>query len=195
MEKAVRGVMMTPKNLAASRSFRLKRRVRRSAGGRGSGPANRTIGGPSTECLKSAWNVRRLSVCSHLRQETPISAFALPDDVLEAIHQPGTSDLSATGVAELFGLQLQDLASMAAVHRNTVRTHPNTPRLQAVLRDLMRVLSAASVMQPDRDRALFLIKNAPIPAFRHKTILQLVAEGRTDDAVDYLESVSSGFVG
>jgi hypothetical protein len=34
---------------------------------------------------------------------------------------------------------------------------------------------------------------APLPAFRHKTILQLVAEGRTDDAVDYLESVSAGF--
>ena len=123
-----------------------------------------------------------------------MSTFALPD-VLEAVHQPGTSDLSATGIAELFGLQLQDLAALAAVHRNTIRTHPNTPRLQAVLRNLMRVLSAASVVQPDRDRALFLIKNAPIPAFRHKTILQLVAEGRTDDAVDYLESVSAGFAG
>lgn len=123
-----------------------------------------------------------------------MSALAL-SDVLEAVHQPGTSDLSATGVAELFGLQLQDLATLASVHRNTVRTHPNTPRLQAVLRDLMRVLSATSVVQPDRDHALFLIKNAPIPAFRHKTILQLVAEGRTDDAVDYLDSVSAGFVG
>lgn len=121
-------------------------------------------------------------------------ALALPD-VLEAVHQPGTSDLSAASVAELFGLQLQDLAAIAAVHRNTIRTHPNTPKLQAALRDLMRVLSAATVVQPDRDRALFLIKNAPIPAFRHKTALQLVAEGRTDDAVDYLESVSSGFVG
>lgn len=123
-----------------------------------------------------------------------MSTFAL-SDVLEAVHQPGTSDFSAAGVAELFGLQLQDLAALAAVHRNTIRTHPNTPKLQAVLRNLIRVLSAASVVQPDRNRALFLIKNAPIPAFRHKTILQLVAEGRTEDAVDYLESVGSGFVG
>ncbi|MGO4408404.1 hypothetical protein AB4Z10_29680 [Bosea sp. RAF48] len=123
-----------------------------------------------------------------------MSALALPD-VLESVHQPGTSDLSAPGVAGLFGLQLQDLAAIAAVHRNTIRTHPNTPKLQAVLRDLMRVLSAASTVQPNQDRALFLIKNAPIPAFRHKTILQLVAEGRTNDAIDYLESVSSGYVG
>lgn len=121
-------------------------------------------------------------------------ALALPD-VLESVHQPGTSDLSAPGVADLFGLQLQDLAAIASVHRNTMRTHPNTPKLQAALRDLMRVLSAASAVQPNQDRALFLIKNAPIPTFRHKTILQLVTEGRTDDAIDYLESVSSGFVG
>lgn len=121
-----------------------------------------------------------------------MSTFALPD-VLEAVHQPGTSDFSAAGVAELFGLQ--DLAALAAVHRNTIRTHPNTPKLQAVLRNLMRVLSAASAVQPDRNRALFLMKNAPIPAFRHETILQLVAESRTEDAVDYLESVSSGFAG
>ena len=91
-----------------------------------------------------------------------------------------------------------DSAWVTQQARNTLMwcaEHPNTPKLQAVLRNLMRVLSAASVVQPDRNRALFLIKNAPIPAFRHKTILQLVAEGRTEDAVDYLESVSSGFVG
>lgn len=123
-----------------------------------------------------------------------MSALALPD-VLETVHQPGTSDLSAVGVADLFGLQLQDLAAIASVHRNTVRTHPNSPKLQAALRDLMRILSAASAVQPDTDRALFLIKNAPIPAFRHKTILQLVTEGRTEDAIDYLESVRSGYVG
>ena len=59
----------------------------------------------------------------------------------------------------------------------------------------MRVLSAATAMQPDPQRAIFLIKNEPIPAFRHKTLLQLVQDGRAEDAIDYLESVSAGFVG
>lgn len=123
-----------------------------------------------------------------------MSAVAMTD-VLEAVHEAGTSNLSATAVANIFGIQLQDLATIAGVHRNTLRTHPNSPKLQAALRDLMRVLSAASSVQPDTSRAFFLIKNVPIPAFRHKTILQLVTEGRTDDAIDYLESVSSGFTG
>lgn len=116
-------------------------------------------------------------------------------DVLEAVREPGTSRLSATSIADALGLPHQDLAALAGVHRNTLRTHPESPRLQAALRDLMRVLSAAAAVQPDTARAFFMVKNEPICAFRHKTLLQLVQEGRTDDAIDYLESISAGFSG
>ncbi len=116
-------------------------------------------------------------------------------DVLESTREQGTSRFSASGVADILGLQQQDLAELARVHRNTLRTHPESPRVQAALRDLMRVLSAAAAVQPDTQRAIFLVKNEPIPAFRHKTLLQLVQEGRTEDAIGYLESISTGFVG
>jgi len=120
------------------------------------------------------------------------TAFA---DVLASAREPGTSRFSATNIANALGLQFQDLAALAGVHRNTLRTHPESPRLQVALRDLMRVLSAAAAVQPDTERAFFMVKNEPIPAFRHKTLLQLVQDGRTDDAIDYLESISSGFAG
>jgi len=116
-------------------------------------------------------------------------------DMLESVREAGTSRLSAKSIADVLGLQYQDLAAMAGVHRNTLRTHPESPKLQAALRDLIRVLSAVLAVQPDKERALFMIKNEPISAFRHKTILELVAEGRTEDAIDYLESISAGFSG
>ena len=116
-------------------------------------------------------------------------------DILESTREPGTSRFSAPGVASMLGWQQQDLADLAGVHRNTLRTHPESPRLQAALRDLMRVVSAATAIQPDAQRAIFLIKNEPIAAFRHKTLMQLVQEGRAEDAIGYLESVSAGFVG
>jgi len=115
--------------------------------------------------------------------------------VLEMTREPGTSRFSASGVAKLLDLQQQDLADLARVHRNTLRTHPESPKLQTALRDLMRVISAATVIQPDPQRAVFLVKNEPIAAFRHRTLLQLVQDGRTEDAIAYLESVSAGFVG
>jgi hypothetical protein len=123
-----------------------------------------------------------------------MSAIAFTD-VLESAREAGTSRLSAANLANILGLQQQDLATLAGVHRNTLRTHPESPKLQATLRELMQVLSAAATVQPDFARALFLVKNHPIPAFRHKTLLQLVQDGRTDDAIDYLESIGSGFVG
>jgi len=120
---------------------------------------------------------------------------AVFSDVLKSAREAGTSRFSVSNIARVLGLQLQDLAALAGVHRNTLRTHPESPRLQTAMRDLMRVLSAASEVQPDTEQALFMIKNEPIPAFRHKTLLQLVQEGRTEDAVDYLESIAAGFTG
>jgi hypothetical protein len=116
-------------------------------------------------------------------------------DVLESVREAGTSRISARSVADALDLPYQELAALAGVHRNTLRTHPESPRLQAALRDLVRVLSAATAVQPDTARAIFMVKNEPIPSFRHKTLLQLVHEGRTDDAIDYLESISAGFTG
>ncbi len=117
------------------------------------------------------------------------------DEVLDSVREPGSVNLSPDLIANRLQLPLQDLAAMARVHRNTVRLHPESPRMQLFLRDVMRVLSAASQMQPDTERAWFLIKNAPIPEFGHRTLLTVIAEGRTDAAVTYLDSVSSGFVG
>jgi hypothetical protein len=119
-------------------------------------------------------------------------AFA---DVLESAREAGTSRFSAANIARALDLQYQDLATLAGVHRNTLRTHPESPKLQAAMRDLMRVLSAATTVQPDAERAFFMIKNEPIPSFRHKTLLQLVQHGRAEDAIDYLESIGAGFTG
>jgi len=117
------------------------------------------------------------------------------DQFVESIREPGTSNLSPSRLAMRFGLEQQDLAALARVHRNTLRLHPESARVQASLRDILRVLSAAAEVQPDVERAMFLIKNAPIATFGHRPLLEVVREGRADDAVEYLRSVSAGFVG
>ncbi|WP_321801559.1 DNA-binding protein [Caballeronia sp. J97] len=116
-------------------------------------------------------------------------------DLLTSASDPGTSRLSAINMANVLGIQQQELATIAGVHRNTLRTHPDSPRLQAALSDIVCVVSAAVRVEPDFERALFLLKHQPIAVFRHKTILQLIQEGRATDAVDYLDSISGGFVG
>jgi len=136
-------------------------------------------------------------MCSQTPHEPELDAMntiTFPE-LLERSREPGTSRYSASSIAHSLDLPLQAVADLAKVHRNTLRTHPESPRLQDALRELMRVLSAAHSVQPDVKRAVFLIKNEPIPSFGHKTLMQLVEAGRADDAIGYLESVSAGYVG
>lgn len=122
-----------------------------------------------------------------------LSTFSSPME--HRLRERGSSRLSAEGMAQTLDLQQQELANIAGVHRNTLRTHPESPKVQGTLRELSRLLSAAHEVQPDPERAVFLIKNQPIPAFGHKTLMQIVQQGRTDDAIAYLDSISAGFVG
>lgn len=115
--------------------------------------------------------------------------------VLESLREPGTSRLSAARVAALMGLQVQELATFAGVHRNTMRLHPESASVQAALRDLVRLLSAASAIQPDLQRMVFFIKNEPIGSFGQTTLLDIARIGRVDEAIAYLESVAFGFAG
>jgi len=111
------------------------------------------------------------------------------------LESPNSPFLSPAKVAARLSLQLQDLADSAHVHRNTLNARPQSAKVQELLRSILRVLSAASEAFGDRDVALSWMRNEPVGAFRHKTALDLVREGRTEAVVTYLESISAGFVG
>lgn len=103
--------------------------------------------------------------------------------------------LSPARVGQEFLLGMGELAELSRVHRNSVRAHPENKQLQEMLVNLLRVRSAALAVTGDAQKATFFVRNQPIPSFGHKTALQLVAEGRTEDVVGYLASLESGFVG
>lgn len=108
---------------------------------------------------------------------------------------PNSPYLSPAKIAKALSIQTQVLADSAHVHRNTLSARPQSPKVQALLQSILRVLSAATEAFGDRNTAIAWMRNEPVPAFRHKTALDLVREGRADAVVSYLESVSAGFVG
>lgn len=111
------------------------------------------------------------------------------------LDKPDSTYLSPVKVAHTLSIQMQDLADSAHVHRNTLTARPQSPKVQSLLKSILRVLSAATEAFDDRDVALSWMCSEPVSAFRHKTALDLVREGRTEAVVSYLESISSGFVG
>jgi uncharacterized protein (DUF2384 family) len=62
------------------------------------------------------------------------------------------------------------------------------------MQDVERVVSAAEAVSGDRIKALEWLTQ-PLDSFAHKTPQQLIAEGRTDVVLSYIESIASGFVG
>ena len=124
-----------------------------------------------------------------------MSTVMLPLPDVAAFQDGDKPILSPARVGDEFLLGMQELADMSRVHRNSVRAHPENKQLQATLVNLLRVRSAAMAVSREPQKAAFFVRNQPIPSFGHKTALQLVAEGRTEDVIGYLASIESGFVG
>lgn len=62
------------------------------------------------------------------------------------------------------------------------------------MQDVERVITAAEAVSGDHDKAVWWLSQ-PLATFGGKTALQLIAEGRTDDLIGYVESFESGYVG
>jgi hypothetical protein len=108
---------------------------------------------------------------------------------------PDQTFLSPRKVAQALNLQLSELAIAAGVHRNTLAARPQSPRVQAFLRDTLRVLNAAKEVFAQTELPIAWLLNEPLSAFRHKTAFELIAAGRTEAVLEYLNSFSAGFVG
>ena len=104
-------------------------------------------------------------------------------DVLEAVHDTGTPNLSATRVADMFGIQLQDLAAMAGAPL-VVYFYPkaDTPGCTVEAQDFTRLASEfahlkAQVLAVSRDAPAKLCK------FRDKYGLTVRLASDEDGAV------------
>ncbi len=104
-------------------------------------------------------------------------------------------NISPTRLAEAMGLTVKNLASIAGVHRNTISTLENSPKLQEALVDMIRVLSAATQLNGNVSNAIFWFRNIPIAEFDHLTPMQLVERGEAQAVIDYVQSLESGSVG
>lgn len=125
-----------------------------------------------------------------------VPAFGIDfDALLDFLHVDGTPGLSPQRFAQVLGNDPQAIASLAHVHLTTLSHAPESEGVQRFLRESIRVVRAAADIRGNVDKALFWFKNTPLPAFEYKTPQDLVAEGRADDLISYLQSLQAGFAG
>lgn len=125
---------------------------------------------------------------SRLTYERFVEALRDPDALGPAV--------SPRRFGKALNVDLQTLAEQAGVHRNTIARAPSSMTVQRFLRDALRVIKAGTdVSGGDVSRALFWYRNQPLATFRYKTAEQLVAAGRTDDLLAYIDSLNAGAAG
>jgi hypothetical protein len=68
---------------------------------------------------------------------------------LEAVYDPGLHCISPEKVAATLHVSLAELARIADVHRNTLARAPASPKVQARLGEVMRILAEAAELLGD----------------------------------------------
>lgn len=119
-----------------------------------------------------------------MRQPFPITPFL----------EPGSTLLSIKRIAGCLRVDPLELVTNAGVDRDAI-DEPGSLAVQARLRDIFKVLAAATEAFEHHAQVVPWMMNMPITTFRGKTAYQLIKEGRSNDVIGYLDSVASGFVG
>lgn len=125
--------------------------------------------------------------------EAPTNRFA---EFAQDLCEPGTKLLSPQRLAQRLHLSIEEVAARARMHRNSATRASESEALQAYMRKVIRVLSAAfETNGGSLVGAVEWFRNQPIPDLGHKTADALVSEGKTDAVLAYIESIASGHVG
>jgi len=127
--------------------------------------------------------------------KSPLSLQALAIGALEAFRQPGEAHLSPSRFREFFALGISELERVLGAPHWLLRTEPKTPRIQLRLLAFLRLYAALIGLGLDPIRAGYHMRNTPINTFRHRTLFEVVRNGQAEDALGYLNSIRSGFVG
>jgi hypothetical protein len=111
------------------------------------------------------------------------------------LESPTSTFLSPQKVAQLLSMPVEDFAEYAHIHRSSLRVRPQSPKIQAYLRQIMRVLVAIEAICGSQDAAVQWMINEPLVPFQYRTAYAMINMGRADDVIEYLASIASGFVG
>ena len=118
-------------------------------------------------------------------------ATRLASSFVASLQEPKTPYISPKRVAQALGVQLSRLAEIAGVHRNTL-ANPASERLQDRLRDMVRVIMAASELSGDLEQAIYWFRNEPIVTLKRQSAAELVAAGHANAVMAHLSELVDG---
>lgn len=114
-------------------------------------------------------------------------------DTLERVSDPQSGLIEPARVAETLHIDLADLAGITQLHRNTLTRSPESPRVQARLGEVMRVLAdAADLLDGSTGRAVLWFLHQPLAGFAGRTAMELMRDGHGEAVLKHLHMLRDG---
>jgi uncharacterized protein (DUF2384 family) len=124
-------------------------------------------------------------VHAQLARNAVVSGF------VDSLQEPRTPYISPQRLSKALGVKVASLAELTGVHRNTLR-NPSSERLQGRMREMVKVITAATELTGDLDKAIYWYRNEPIADYSHRTAAELVSEGHAEAVLAYLRDLENG---
>jgi uncharacterized protein (DUF2384 family) len=116
---------------------------------------------------------------------------AMVSGFVDSLQEPRTPYISPRRLSKALGVKVANLAQLTGVHRNTLR-NPSSERLQGRMREMVKVISAATELTGDVDKAIYWYRNEPIVDYGHRTAAELVAEGHAEAVMAFIRDLENG---
>jgi uncharacterized protein (DUF2384 family) len=116
---------------------------------------------------------------------------AMVSGFVDSLQEPRTPYISPKRLSKALGVKVANLAQLTGVHRNTLR-NPSSERLQGRMREMIKVITAATELTGDVDKAIYWFRNEPIAEYSHRSAAELVAEGHVEAVLAYIRDLENG---
>lgn len=123
--------------------------------------------------------------------QAQIARSAVVSGFVDSLQEPRTPYISPQRLSKALGVKVTSLAELTGVHRNTLR-NPSSERLQGRMREVVKVITAATELTGDIDKAIYWYRNEPIADYSHRTAAELVSQGHTEAVLAYLRDLENG---
>ena len=123
--------------------------------------------------------------------QAQLARNAMVSGFVDSLQEPRTPYISPQRLSKALGVKVASLAELTGVHRNTLR-NPSSERLQSRMREMVKVITAATELTGDIDKAIYWYRNEPIADYSHRTAAELVSEGHAEAVLAFLRDLENG---
>ncbi len=123
--------------------------------------------------------------------QAKLAHTAMVSGFVDSLQESRTPYISPKRLSKALGVNVANLAQLTGVHRNTLR-NPSSERLQGRMREMVKVISAATELTRDIDKTIYWYRNEPIADYGHRTAAELVADGQVEAVLAFIRDLENG---